>query len=658
MGKLSKFRCVIPKVSLLKVSTLKTSRLTAKKSTTPRKWKRRKITTNNNTGKNNKRGKKERKRNQEEEEEFLMADGSTTFAPAGGYGQPTLDTQSNQVTKLGNLMRKKNITGFKVYNDQSGEVDYVSDSEPSGDESEYDDYETVQARSQPKEPPPIPPRKPRRRRKVLSFARIRDMSFAGGRGSKNRIAPNGGDDVEFEGVAEVERVPYRLRQKERKRQQSKQRAVAQRKQPSTSHATKNKAQKHWRQAKETKNQGTGTTGFSVPKGTVERKRSQFNSKSTHEQDTNGQSELERAFARRKTGTSATSSSFGTQRTFGKKNSREQGAWHTPRFGTATSSVTSGSSKSSVTEDFLRQKAAEKNREKDASQSASQTKGSKFDTLRSRFTDSRLTKPGKSYQVARRVMNKNSKTGTLSSTLSSKASSGSVRERQEEQRSTGFSTETYSSKPYQKRETATSSTTPWRKTGGKPPAPSVLPPTKSYPKPNQKAENSSWRAGEKPSSHIVPKYRLANKIVKQEREKKLRDSIRGIKNLASFWGEQQERNKAKQEANPFSSAFNGNRQVLAENVMESKSGQRAKQAQEWTTKEIKKLVEIIKEYGIFSKADNATKITFGELFIIYEQVSDSLVFMLKKAKKRQLIYFDAGELLLQGRDDHVLIYAYH
>lgn len=53
-------------------------------------------------------------------------------------------------------------------------------------------------------------------------------------------------------------------------------------------------------------------------------------------------------------------------------------------------------------------------------------------------------------------------------------------------------------------------------------------------------------------------------------------------------------------------------------------------------------------------------TFGELFQRYQDVSDTLVGILQRTKKRGLIKYqgEGGDLLLQGRHNHVLIVLDH
>ena len=66
----------------------------------------------------------------------------------------------------------------------------------------------------------------------------------------------------------------------------------------------------------------------------------------------------------------------------------------------------------------------------------------------------------------------------------------------------------------------------------------------------------------------------------------------------------------------------------------------------------KLVEVVNTNGIIG--DNNLKcITFGELFILYQDISDTLVGILMRAKKYKKLFYD-GQMLFQGMHNHVII----
>lgn len=86
--------------------------------------------------------------------------------------------------------------------------------------------------------------------------------------------------------------------------------------------------------------------------------------------------------------------------------------------------------------------------------------------------------------------------------------------------------------------------------------------------------------------------------------------------------------------------------------------RAEQAALWVEKEIDKLIAEIESIG--RKSGNQIEITFGELFNHYQDVSDTLVGILQRAKKRGIVKYEGmgGDLLLQRKHDHVVITLDH
>lgn len=133
----------------------------------------------------------------------------------------------------------------------------------------------------------------------------------------------------------------------------------------------------------------------------------------------------------------------------------------------------------------------------------------------------------------------------------------------------------------------------------------------------------------------------------------------IDNLAAFWDEFTLKTRKKQEINPFSARFNGKKEVPEDHIIETKSEERVNEAQIWMNKELSKLIEVINKHGIYCKETDSTSISFGELFVIYETISNTLVFMLIKARKKGKLYFDENkESLYQGRDDEIMISLNH
>ena len=89
------------------------------------------------------------------------------------------------------------------------------------------------------------------------------------------------------------------------------------------------------------------------------------------------------------------------------------------------------------------------------------------------------------------------------------------------------------------------------------------------------------------------------------------------------------------------------------VAGSETEARAKKAQDWIESEISKLVEAIEEFGARQSDSGEVHISFGELFDRYADISDTLVGILMRGKRRKRILFDS-DMLFQGVHDEVLI----
>ena len=75
-------------------------------------------------------------------------------------------------------------------------------------------------------------------------------------------------------------------------------------------------------------------------------------------------------------------------------------------------------------------------------------------------------------------------------------------------------------------------------------------------------------------------------------------------------------------------------------------------QAWVEQEIAKLVEVIEKESE-AAAGAPPSITFGKLFDVYADISDTLVGILMRARKRGFLTFE-GDMLFQGAHDKVLI----
>ncbi|CAH2249748.1 Hypothetical predicted protein [Pelobates cultripes] len=115
----------------------------------------------------------------------------------------------------------------------------------------------------------------------------------------------------------------------------------------------------------------------------------------------------------------------------------------------------------------------------------------------------------------------------------------------------------------------------------------------------------------------------------------------------------------QRQNPFSNATLPNNQRLDVQSPEygrpkagSHTEERGKDAHRHVGKELEELCLVIKTVGVLGD-DGHTKVTFGRLFETYVNISNKLVGILLRGRKHGLLKFE-GEMLWQGRDDHVII----
>lgn len=85
---------------------------------------------------------------------------------------------------------------------------------------------------------------------------------------------------------------------------------------------------------------------------------------------------------------------------------------------------------------------------------------------------------------------------------------------------------------------------------------------------------------------------------------------------------------------------------------SKSAARAEKATAWVNEQVVRLLTVVRDLSC-KDSEGHLSVSFGELFVAYESISDSLVGMLLRAKKRKQIAYD-GEMLLQKYHDDVRI----
>ncbi|KAK6181140.1 hypothetical protein SNE40_009066 [Patella caerulea] len=134
----------------------------------------------------------------------------------------------------------------------------------------------------------------------------------------------------------------------------------------------------------------------------------------------------------------------------------------------------------------------------------------------------------------------------------------------------------------------------------------------------------------------------------------------FKGNISIWKQKETDHREKQLMNPFSEwegashrpKMDKNDPEYGTPVPGSLTEIRGKQANNHVFGEIRELCHAIDALGEKGE-DDKMRIPFGRLFQAYEKVSNKLVGILMRARKRDCVTFE-GEMLYQGRDEAVMI----
>uniref|UniRef100_A0A8C5KNT1 Actin-binding Rho-activating protein n=1 Tax=Jaculus jaculus TaxID=51337 RepID=A0A8C5KNT1_JACJA len=136
----------------------------------------------------------------------------------------------------------------------------------------------------------------------------------------------------------------------------------------------------------------------------------------------------------------------------------------------------------------------------------------------------------------------------------------------------------------------------------------------------------------------------------------------VDSLKGRWQQWADQHIQSQKLNPFSEEFDYELAMSTrlhkgdEGYGRPKEGsltaERAKRAEEHIHREIMELCFVIRTMARHRR-DGKIQVTFGELFDRYVRISDKVVGILMRARKHGLVHFE-GEMLWQGRDDHVVI----
>ncbi|XP_047455812.1 actin-binding Rho-activating protein-like [Mugil cephalus] len=137
-------------------------------------------------------------------------------------------------------------------------------------------------------------------------------------------------------------------------------------------------------------------------------------------------------------------------------------------------------------------------------------------------------------------------------------------------------------------------------------------------------------------------------------------IVSVKGLKENWQKWSNEHQEYQKHNPFSHDTRPGGVVpqrgqddYGRPLQGSMTEQRGKDAHTHISREVQELCAVIKNIGEPRGLDGAVAVEFGKLFEHYVTISNKLVGILLRARKQRLVDFQ-GEMLWQGKDDHVVI----
>lgn len=138
------------------------------------------------------------------------------------------------------------------------------------------------------------------------------------------------------------------------------------------------------------------------------------------------------------------------------------------------------------------------------------------------------------------------------------------------------------------------------------------------------------------------------------------SVKGLKDNWQKWSserqEYQKNNPFSHHTRPSGTVHQRGQDDYGRPLQGSLTEQRGKDAQTLISREVQELCDVIRSIGELKERDGAGKVVtveFGKLFEHYVTISNKLVGILLRARKQRLVDFE-GEMLWQGKDDHVVI----
>ncbi|XP_077382901.1 actin-binding Rho-activating protein [Festucalex cinctus] len=138
------------------------------------------------------------------------------------------------------------------------------------------------------------------------------------------------------------------------------------------------------------------------------------------------------------------------------------------------------------------------------------------------------------------------------------------------------------------------------------------------------------------------------------------SVKGLKDNWQKWSENhqehQKHNPFSHDTRPIAVVPQRGQDDYGRPLQGSLTAQRGEDAHTHISREVQELCDVIKDIGVQGHEDGNggnISVAFGRLFEHYVTISNKLVGILLRARKQKLVDFE-GEMLWQGKDDHVMI----
>ncbi|KAH8050311.1 hypothetical protein JL721_11395 [Aureococcus anophagefferens] len=160
---------------------------------------------------------------------------------------------------------------------------------------------------------------------------------------------------------------------------------------------------------------------------------------------------------------------------------------------------------------------------------------------------------------------------------------------------------------------------------------------------------------------APPPRAAPRVeTPEQRLEKASASLNTCSKTAAIWAKRIADGREEQKTNVFSKhyvagagAAPGKGADYGRPPPGSETEKRWQRGKAWVDEQIAGLIKVIRDIGDTDAATGTTTVKFGALFYTYADISDSLVGIMMRAKKRKRLYYE-GDMLFQGSSDNVIV----